>query len=402
MKFKFSFILIMLFFFSGIVFAEKSILYITDNTHMSNNFNTKYVDMLQNLIDDNFGKDNISISNFSKFDMNTSQCLEFFDSIFGKEHQDAIVLMIGDSNYHNLYGFTEYIKTRDADKPVNIKAPKDIYEINKEMLKLYAGAIKNGSFPQIVDVVYKTLINSRQKGSFEPKVIPHFYALNDDFVIDNNFMATIETYRYSWELIRANRYEEAKAFLDSIIKRNPSQSMLYYALGSAYLSENKEGSEFIALQCFEDGILIDPLNKDNVCYKGLVLLYMVYKGELAAEVLYFVRGLNEYITFPNEQLEAIMAINTVDYDKKIKVINDWILYDMEKLKNKAVLSNTKLIFTSYPDDIPINSLISEYVKNTSRVLYIDNKADPKDNSDFVIYRLAKKLYEFLKENKIIN
>ena len=178
--------------------------------------------------------------------------------------------------------------------------------------------------------------------------------------------------------------------------------MLYYALGSAYLYENNKDCEFKALQCFEDGILVDPLNKNNICYKGLVLLYMLYKGEITAEVLYFARGLNEYITFPNEELEAIMAINTVDYDKKIKVINDWILSDMEKLKNKAIVSNTKLIFTSYPEDLPINSLISEYVKNTSRVLYVDNKMDVKDNSDSVIYRFAKKMYDFLKENKIIN
>ncbi|MBR3627211.1 MAG: hypothetical protein IKN42_00005, partial [Elusimicrobia bacterium] len=230
----------------------------------------------------------------------------------------------------------------------------------------------------------------------------NFYALKNNFIIDNNLMATLETYRYAWTLIRANKYEEAKMFLSSILEKKPSQSMLYYALGSAYLSENAKDCEFKALQCFEDGILVDPLNKDNICYKGLVLLYMSYKGEITAEVLYFARCLNEYITSPNEELEAILAINTINYDEKIKIINDWILSDMEKIKNKAIVSNTKLIFTSYPEDIPINSLISEYVKNTSRVLYIDNKADVEDNSDFVVYRFAKKMYDFLKENKIIN
>lgn len=401
MRFKFLFVSIMLFFVSTIVFAEKSILYINDNTYMSNYFNTKYIDMLQTLIDDEFGKDNVNINNFSKFDMNTTQCIEFFDNIYNTNHQDAIVLMIGDSNYHNLYGFSKYIKSRHLNESIKIRDPKNIYEINNGILKLYAGSNKN-TLTKIVGVVYNTLMGNGQKVSFIPKVVPSFYALKNNFKSDNNLMATLETYRYSWELINSNKYDEARTFLTSILEKKPSQSMLYYALGSAYLSENSEHCEFKALKCFEDGILVDPLNADNICYKGLVLLYMLYKGEINAEVLYFARGLNELLPVPNENLESILAINTVNYDEKIKVINDWILSDMEKLKNKAILSNTKLIFTSYPEDIPINSLISEYAKNSSRVLYIDNKIDVKDNSDSVIYRFAKKMYDFLKENKIIN
>ena len=114
----------------------------------------------------------------------------------------------------------------------------------------------------------------------------------------------------------------------------------------------------------------------------------------------FEDSLNEFITFPNDELESILAINTTNYDAKVKVINDWIVSDMDKLKNKAVGSNTKLIFSSYPDDIPINALIADYVKNSSRVLYIDNKINSQDNADFIVYRFAKKLYDFLKEHKI--
>jgi len=401
MKFKILLVSFMLFFVCSVVFAEKSILYINDNTHISNHFNEKYVDVLQSLMDKYFGLNNVSVSNFSKSDMNTSQCLEFFDGVYNKNHHDAIVLMIGDSNYHNLHGFLDYIKDNDIKETIKIKERRNIYEINNEMLKLYAGIDKN-TLTQIISVVYNSLMDTKKKRVFKPKVVPHFYALNSSFNVDNNLMATLETYRYAWTLIKAQKYDEAKTFLNSILEKKPSQSMLHYALGSAYLSEDAEGCEFKALQCFEDGILVDPLNKDNICYKGLVLLYMLYKGEITAEVLFFVRGLSEYIANPNEELESIMAINTIDYDKKIKMINDWILSDMEKLRNKAIKSNTKLIFASYPEDIPINSLISEYVKNTSRVLYIDNKTDVGDNSDSVIFRLAKKLYEFLKENGIFN
>ncbi len=96
-----------------------------------------------------------------------------------------------------------------------------------------------------------------------------------------------------------------------------------------------------------------------------------------------------------------MAINTVDYDEKIQIINDWILSDIDKLRNKAFTSKTNLVFAGYPDDIPINNLLSDYAKNSSRALYVENKGELKDNSDFTIYSMAKKIYEFLKGHKFL-
>jgi len=399
MKFKILLVSVVLLFVSAVTFAGESILYISDNTHMSDSFSIKSLDMLQTFIDDDFGKDKVNVSNVSRFDMNTTQCLELFDSIYRRGHQDAIVLMIGDSNYHNLYGFSKYMKSVNLDRPITIKSPKNVSEVNNEMLKLYAVANKS-TLTNIVSTVYNKIMGSGVKNSFVPKVVPNFYVLNSNFKKDDNVIATLNTYRYAWSLIKQEKYEEAKAFLIPIIESKPSQSMLYYALGSAYLSENSKDCELKALQCFEDGVLVDPLNKENICYKGLVLMYMLYKGDITSEVLFFARGLNEFITFPNDELESILAINTTNHDEKVKVINNWIISDMDKLKNKAIVSNTKLIFSSYPDDIPINKLIADYVKNASRVLYIDNKIDSKENADFIVYRFARKLYDFLKEHKI--
>lgn len=400
MKFKILFICAFLLVSISNIFADKSILYISDSVHVSDSFNTKYMDMLQSLIDDDYGKGEIKIRKISKFDMNTTQCIELCDALYNQKHQDTVVLMVGDSNYHNLYGFSSYINSINKDKTIVIKQPRNVYEINNEMLKLYASTKKN-TLTKLVSEVYNSLVGSGTGMTFVPEVVPNFYALNNSFNIDNNILATVETSRHAWKLIKEKKYEEAKIFLNSILEKKPSQSMLYYALGSAYLEENKEGCELKALQCFEDGILVDPLNKDNVCYKGLVLLYMMYKGKITAEVLYFARGLSKLITFPSEELEAIMTINTVDYDEKIKTINNWILSDIQKLINKAIKSNTNLIFTSYPDDIPVNSLIFNYVKDSSRVLYIDNKSNMEEKLDFIIYRMAKKMYDFLKEKNII-
>ena len=156
-----------------------------------------------------------------------------------------------------------------------------------------------------------------------------------------------------------------------------------------------------ALQYFEDGILVDPLNKLNLCYKGLELIYMLYKGEITADVLFFARALDQYITFPSESLESIVAINTVDYNEKIQIINDWIVSDMDKLRNKAFVAGTDIVLSGYPDDVPINSLLSDYAKNSSKTLYLENKMDIQDNSDVTIYTMAKKIYDFLIGNRIL-
>lgn len=401
MKFKILYFLCILLFSVTFVFAEKNVLIITDNKNETDNFNTKVINKLQKFVDTDFGKGKVKVRNISNFDMNTTQCIELFDKLYGKNHEDVIMLTIGNSNYHNLYGFSSYIKDREQDKSIVIKPLKNIYEINNEMLKKYAFT-KKSTLTKIVDVVYNTLLGDKKNVMFKPNVIPKFRALSKDFIVDDNLVSSMSAYVYAWELIRKSKFDEAKIFLQSLIEKKPSQSMLYYALGSAYLLEHNENSELKALQCFEDGILVDPLNKNNLCYKGLVLLYMMYEGEITAEVLFFVRELSEFITFPSEDMEAILNINTVDYNEKLKIINSWILSDIEKLKNKAIQANTKLIFTSYPDDIPINTLISEYVKSSSRIFYIDNKFNLMDNIDSIVHTVASKIYDFFKENNIID
>ena len=79
MKFKI-FLLLPFFILAQCVFAEKTILFITDNISVSDSFNTKYIKTLQNFINKDFGKRKIVLKDFSKFDINTTQCIEQFRS----------------------------------------------------------------------------------------------------------------------------------------------------------------------------------------------------------------------------------------------------------------------------------------------------------------------------------
>ena len=177
MKFKIFIVLTLILFPLSVLLADKSILYISDSVHMSDSFNTKYVDMLQSLIDDDFGKGAVNVSKVTKFDMNTTQCLELCDVLFSKKHQDTVILNVGDSNYHNLYGFASYMRDRDRNKSVVIKENKNMYEINSEMLKLYGPADKS-TLTKVIGGVYNKLMGTGSDKTFKPKVVPNFYALN--------------------------------------------------------------------------------------------------------------------------------------------------------------------------------------------------------------------------------
>ena len=392
MKFKI-FLLLPFFILAQCVFAEKTILFITDNISVSDSFNTKYIKTLQNFINKDFGKRKIVLKDFSKFDINTTQCIELCKILNEKNNSEAIILMIGLSNYHNLYGFSSYMKSIGNLRHTVEKSNIDIYEINNRMLRLYS-SIKE----TLCSMMYKKIIGQKSTKVFKPKVIPNFYVLDNNFNINKNILISIETYRKSWKLINEKKFNEAQTMLEVALERDPAQSMLHYALGSAYLAENKDDSQLKALKCFEEGILVDPLNVNNICYKGLLLMYMMYKGKITAEILYFARELDKFLVQTNDDFEAILNINTVDYNKKIQYINDWILSDINELEKISYKSKIKLIFLCYPKDIEINNLIYDYVKNSSRIKFLNYNVN---NNDIDVNIIAEKMYKFLKENKIL-
>ena len=364
MKFKI-FLLLPFFILAQCVFAEKTILFITDNISVSDSFNTKYIKTLQNFINKDFGKRKIVLKDFSKFDINTTQCIELCKILNEKNNSEAIILMIGLSNYHNLYGFSSYMKSIGNLRHTVEKSNIDIYEINNKMSRLYS-SIKE----TLCSMMYKKIIGQKSTKVFKPKVIPNFYVLDNNFNINKNILISIETYRKSWKLINEKKFNEAQTMLEIALKQNPTQSMLHYALGSAYLAENKDDSQLKALKCFEEGILVDPLNINNICYKSLSLMYMMYKGEITAEILYFARELDKYLLQTNDDFDAILSINTVDYNKKIQYINDWILSDINELEKISYKYKIKLIFLGYPKEGEINNLIYDYVKISSRIKFL--------------------------------
>ena len=399
MKFK---IFLVLFFVTCCLsysFADKkSIFYVSDNIHMSEKFDNQYVNKLKSFLEDKYGKDSIDIIKFSRFDINTTESFELINSSIKQTVPNAVILMIGEANYYNIYGFSNFMS---GNKKIisNKQETKDLFEINKEMASIYG---KNTKFiNNIFNVAYKQLINTQDK--YNPKVIPDFYALEDSFKVDNNLISVIESYKYSWELMKDNEFDKAREFLNHVIKDKKSISMFYYAMASTYLLEQKENNELEALKWLENGILVDPLNTDNLCYKGLILLFMMYKGEVTTEILYFAKMLDFCNKNISNEITTIVMLNSSEYDKKIEAINSWILYDIGRIKDFCKKHNIPLIYASYPESNKIKDTIETYINNNKDIYYINNDINNKEGIDLlIIYRLAENMSNFLINNRILN
>lgn len=400
--------------------ADEVILYISDHDP-DNDFNKRYSNTLQSFISREKKNKKIKIEKFLGYDINTTTSIELFMMFNKKKIPKALILMVGESNYYNVYGFSKFMKSRQSSDANNDEQNnKDVFVINSEMSKIYEPYKKTEINPS-VEAAYKAVLPPQSDKIFRPKVVPEFYVLDKEFPsAQENVVSASHLYKHAWDFIRNKEFDRAKDFLEGILEKKNVPAMFYYAMASAYLDEGAENSEEKALKYLEEGILIDPLNKENVCYKGLMSMFMMYKGEITSEILFFARSLNKSFLNISDEISAITAINTPDYDSKIEIIDDWILFDFEEIQKRCYRLQIPFIFASYPDNENINSLVSEQVKNYSKSSYVDNKIikhkndensqesneDKKSNfsedSDSYIYYIAEKMYYFLKGKGIVN
>lgn len=394
--------------------AEECILYISDHD-TEDEFSERYTNTLQSFISGQRSNKKIKIEKFLGFNINTTESIELISMFCKKNIPKALILMVGESNYYNVYGFAKFMNKKENDNALTEdQSKKTVKDINTEIADIYS-AYKKGSINPSVEAAYKAVIPEANGKIFRPTVLPEFYALDEDFSNDANvnLMSAVSMYKHSWDLIRNKEYDKAKEFLNNILEKKYVYSMFYYALASAYLAESEPDCEKKALKLLEEGILLDPLDKKNICYKGIMSMFMMYKGEITSEILFFSRALNKCFLNISDEISAINAINTPDYDSKIEIIDDWILSDFDEIQKICYSLKIPFIFASYPDNADINSLIYGHVKDSAKSAYVENKIDKSENNDGTeviavpektdsyIYDIAKNMYKFLKEKGIV-
>ena len=332
----------------------------------------------------------------SRYDINTTESLNILKKL--KKGNTVVVLKAGEANYYNLYGFSSFKRYHQTNVKNELSSVKNIsFEIAKQY-----GVINKNTISDVIDVVGEQLFISGGK-KFKPSVIPKFYVLNSGYENNVNVASSLASYTYAWNLINEGKFDEAYNLLTKIISKHPNQSIFHYALGSLYLLKKDENYYEKALEAFEDGILVDPFNRDNLCYKGLTVIFMMYEGKIIRDILFFSKLLEKYMPNYSKDISAILAIGNVGYDEKIELINDWIVSDMKQIKQICKSKNIKLILTSYPVTVKSEEVIKKYVRqNDEDTSFIEDKM--KTNESFYEWanNSVRKIFSVLKQKGFIN
>lgn len=344
-----------------------------------------YSDMLQLLFDKEYGSNKVSVYNYSFFDMNTTQCMKLVTDLLSKPDNktEFIVIMAGEANYYNLNGFTEYLTAEGLYKRQHAFIDKTdvdaVKKLNTGVASMYnspAAHSDKASLHYAFSIAYRSIAGSSPKriDGYIPKIIPSFLVLDDDIAHNINYGESFNArYKLVWDFINKKKYAEAENMLKEMLTGRPLDSRLYYTLGSLYLMDSGNSRINDALKMFEEGILINPFDKTNQCYKGLSVIYMSYDGRIVSEVLYFARVMKSYLGELIPEINSITAINTDDYDVKIRMVNEWVISDIKKIDKLCKDHNVQLLVVDYP----LNAKANTFLKNAfshSGIVFVDNKS----------------------------
>lgn len=368
-----------------------------------------YSDVLQLLFDKEYGSGKVSVYNYSFFDMNTSQCLKLAGDLLSAPDNktEFIVIMAGEANHYNLNGYTDYLSSQGLYAPQNAFIEgsdiDSVKKLNTGVASMYnspAAYSDKASFQYAFSAAYRSIAGSSPKkiGGYVPKIIPSFMILAQGNAEKPVPAASFRAkYKLVWDFVGSRKYKEAQDLLEEMLRGSPLDSSLYYALGAVYLADKNNSGVNEALKMFEEGILVNPFDKSNKCYKGLSVIYMSYDGAIIPEILYFSGVMKSYLGELIPEINSITALNTADYDSKVRMINEWVLNDIKKMDELCKSKGVRLLVADYP----LDSKVSAFLRNAlsfGNIIFIESKAaeggdGPPADSSSIYAETAKNVME---------
>lgn len=372
--------------------AKETVLFVADSVTIGNKGTQECTDFLKIYLNSNHNNNKYEVLNYSFFDLNTSQAYTLIDRLLEKDQGIGyVVLMAGEGNFYNLDGYTGYLKGIGAYQPSQ-QAPfiqendiDSIIKLNTGIASIYNSPLahsKKALFKYVASMAYRSIagVTPKRIDGYVPKTIPSFTVLTEEAkpisVMSESF---INKYKIAWELINTGKIDEAESTLKEMLIENPFNSNIYYTLGTLYLLKDHSNTGD-ALKLFFDGILVNPFDKTNQCYKGLSVMFMSYNGREIQEILYFAKIIQSYLGDKIPEINSIIAINSEDYDTRVSLIKDWIIYDIKKIEGLCKSKGVKFILSGYPYDARSNSILRNAFGLSSTV-FVDNFRSMSSETD---------------------
>ncbi|MDR3113074.1 MAG: hypothetical protein LBU09_01725 [Endomicrobium sp.] len=369
--------------------AKSKVLFITDSIVLGNNGVKEYSSALQGMFDKEYGKNKIEVKDYSFFDLNSSHAMKLARSLL-KKNQDVqcVIVTVGEGNFYNLNGFADYLSYEGKYLPlkavISPNEPDAAFKLNLSVADFYnsiAVTAQSSRLKYSASAAYRQIAGNAPKtfNGYRAKIIPSFVLLRAD---SNPFAAASfsDNNKLVWSYIGKKQYSKAEELLLKMLDDDPLNSGIYYALGSLKITRDKKQAD-AALSAFENGILANPFDANNKCYKALALMYMSYRGRIVNEILYFSGVLKSFIGEANPEINAICALGRSDYDDKIYNINRWIISDLKRIDDLCRQKGVLLIISGYPSGAKAESVLKNILYSPNAV-FIDNSQISVDgNSD---------------------
>ncbi|MDR3112154.1 MAG: hypothetical protein LBU55_03160 [Elusimicrobiota bacterium] len=379
--------------FSGDLFSQSrnditkcEVFYFGDNAVLGTRKTNDYVAELQKNLSAKFSSEKISVINCAYLNFSTSQIYEaaltFLNNESDSKNKVYAIFMGGASNFYNLTGYSSYLQKIGKYKPQASKSDFANNRSTKKLAKLIAkeyndnflAKTKEGNgLNQIFSTATHFLSNKKHSNEVDSQaqfaqITPRFTILSINN-IDRSSIIPDSQYSKIWDAINLGDFNSADRMLNESLVKYPSDSKLYYSKGTLLLFQNKESE---ALRFFEDGILVDPFNAANLCYKGLGVVFISYEGDISDSALTFSLFLKEYIGEQNGQISSIAAMKGLDHSDKIASIKEWILYDVNRLYALCKRKNIEFIISDYPRSQDFGKLLEEFKRISNNILIADN------------------------------
>ncbi|MDR1942294.1 MAG: hypothetical protein LBQ47_08200 [Endomicrobium sp.] len=398
-----------IFLFSQLYGAAKDandVFFVADSMVLGNKGVSQYSSVLQNLFDKEYGSGKVAVYNYSLFDMNTSQSLRLIRNLLDKnKNTQYVIIMVGEANFYNLNGFADYLYSagKYAPQPALISGSDydAIEKLNIDIAGIYNSplvSVRKTPVEYAASIAYRAVARQPSKivNGYSAKIVPVFAVLleNGYLTQDASFYSK---YRAAWNFINGGKYDKADALLGEMRADSPLNANVYYALGSLYLTDAvKKPDE--ALRMFESGILVNPFDESNRCYKGLAVMYMSYGGAISKEILYFASVLKNCVGEKIPEINAITAINSYDNDEKIAAVSKWLISDVKEINDLCVSNGARLIVSGYPLGAKAGALLKNAF-SSGNILFVDNSGVQINSSSSkggVYDKMAGNLFETLK------
>jgi len=328
-----------------------------------------YPKQLEKLLQERFTTGlNIKVINKGCGGYNTAWVLKDLKSNLETTKPDIVTLLIGAQNFPNLWGFKSFLDKR------TFKA-------------------------KLIDVLYRIRLFKLIKFMFldvKNKKMKSKYCRIDEnltFIIDNN--GGLETEIAEYLYFQEGDSKKAIEWYKKALKKDPKNGFIYYRMGLNYWDLGKFHK---AIKWFKKGVNVDPDNFANYrhlghAYEGIgdflkALKWYKKTIEVNPHDAESLRGVVEHsmnLNMYNEGIKFLKRykktnplikdlINILSEKKDFtKVIEEWIMLDLEEIiricKNKGI----KIIIQGYPHNTweRINKLLASISKK-NKITFVDN------------------------------